>query len=63
MKRSKFLLSGLLLASALGFAAVAAHAEDLLDSVKKAGVQPERFAGGHGGIGNYADVEKVVGSR
>lgn len=38
MKRSKFLLSGLLLASALGFTAVAAHAEDLLDSVKKAGV-------------------------
>ena len=26
MKRSKFLLSGLLLASALGFTAVAAHA-------------------------------------
>ncbi|WP_338340925.1 transporter substrate-binding domain-containing protein, partial [Burkholderia vietnamiensis] len=38
MKRSKFLLSGLLLASALGFTAVAAHADDLLDSVKKAGV-------------------------
>ncbi|KVD95714.1 cysteine ABC transporter substrate-binding protein [Burkholderia stagnalis] len=38
MKPSRFLLSGLLLASALGFSAVAAHAEDLLDSVKKAGV-------------------------
>jgi cystine transport system substrate-binding protein len=38
MKPSKLLLSSLLLASALGFTAVAAHAEDLLDSVKKAGV-------------------------
>ena len=38
MKPSKFLLSGVLFASALGFTAVAAHAEDLLDSVKQAGV-------------------------
>lgn len=38
MKPSKLLLSSALLATALGFTAVAAHAEDLLDSVKKAGV-------------------------
>jgi glyoxylase-like metal-dependent hydrolase (beta-lactamase superfamily II) len=29
-------------------------------AVDKAGIKPERFAGGHGAIGNYADVEKVV---
>ena len=35
----------------------------IVDAVKKAGVQPDRFAGGHGAIGNYADVVKVVGAR
>jgi len=29
-------------------------------AVDKAGIKPDRFAGGHGAIGNYADVEKVV---
>jgi glyoxylase-like metal-dependent hydrolase (beta-lactamase superfamily II) len=29
--------------------------------VEKAGIQPEKFAGGHGGIGNYADLVKAVG--
>ena len=35
----------------------------IVDAVKKAGVQPDRFAGGHGAIGNYADVVRVVGAR
>ncbi|HTR11536.1 MAG TPA: transporter substrate-binding domain-containing protein [Paraburkholderia sp.] len=38
MKLSKFLLTSALAVSALGFTAVAAHAEDLLDSVKQSGV-------------------------
>jgi L-cystine transport system substrate-binding protein len=38
MKFSKLLLSSVVAVSALGFTAVAAHAEDLLDTVKQAGV-------------------------
>lgn len=38
MKFSKILLAGVLSVSALGLTATAAHAEDLLDSVKQAGV-------------------------
>ncbi|HEX3483709.1 MAG TPA: MBL fold metallo-hydrolase [Micropepsaceae bacterium] len=34
---------------------------DLVNGVKKMGIQPERFAGGHGAVGNYADVVKAVG--
>ena len=34
---------------------------DIVNGVKKAGIQPERFAGGHGAVGNYADVVKAVG--
>ena len=28
--------------------------------VEKRGLKPERFAGGHGGVGNYADLERAV---
>jgi glyoxylase-like metal-dependent hydrolase (beta-lactamase superfamily II) len=35
----------------------------LVNSVDKWGIKPERFAGGHGAVGNYADVEKVVKGR
>ncbi|QGZ65231.1 transporter substrate-binding domain-containing protein [Paraburkholderia acidisoli] len=38
MKLSKLLLTSALAASALGFTAVAAHAEDVLDSIKQSGV-------------------------
>ena len=34
---------------------------EIVNGVKKMGIQPERFAGGHGAIGNYADVVKVAG--
>jgi hypothetical protein len=34
----------------------------LVRGVEKAGIQPERFAGGHGAVGNYADLMKAVGS-
>jgi glyoxylase-like metal-dependent hydrolase (beta-lactamase superfamily II) len=34
---------------------------DLVNGVKKMGIQPERFGGGHGAVGNYADVVKAVG--
>jgi glyoxylase-like metal-dependent hydrolase (beta-lactamase superfamily II) len=30
--------------------------------VEKAGIKPDRFAGGHGAVGNYADLEKAVQS-
>jgi glyoxylase-like metal-dependent hydrolase (beta-lactamase superfamily II) len=32
----------------------------IVNGVQKAGIQPERFAGGHGAVGNYADVARVV---
>jgi glyoxylase-like metal-dependent hydrolase (beta-lactamase superfamily II) len=32
----------------------------LVSAVKKAGIEPERFAGGHGFVGNYADLEQLV---
>lgn len=32
----------------------------IVNGVQKAGIQPERFAGGHGAVGNYADVVRVV---
>ena len=35
----------------------------LVSGVQKMGIQPERFAGGHGSVGNYADVVRVVGAR
>ena len=28
--------------------------------VEKMGIKPERFAGGHGAVGNYADLERAV---
>ena len=34
---------------------------DIVNGVKAMGIQPERFAGGHGAVGNYADVVKAVG--
>lgn len=34
----------------------------LVAGMQKAGVQPEKFAGGHGSIGSYPDMAKVVGS-
>ena len=34
----------------------------IVRGMEKAGVQPERFAGGHGAVGNYADLTKAVGS-
>ena len=34
---------------------------DIVNGVKKMGIAPERFAGGHGAVGNYADVVKAVG--
>jgi glyoxylase-like metal-dependent hydrolase (beta-lactamase superfamily II) len=30
--------------------------------IEKMGIQPERFAGGHGAVGNYADLARAVGS-
>ena len=32
----------------------------LVRGVEKMGIQPERFAGGHGAVGNYADVVQAV---
>jgi glyoxylase-like metal-dependent hydrolase (beta-lactamase superfamily II) len=32
----------------------------IVRGVEKRGIKPERFAGGHGAIGNYADLEKAV---
>jgi glyoxylase-like metal-dependent hydrolase (beta-lactamase superfamily II) len=32
----------------------------IVKGVEKRGIKPERFAGGHGAIGNYADLEKAV---
>jgi hypothetical protein len=29
--------------------------------VEKMGIQPEKFAGGHGAVGNYADLANAVG--
>jgi hypothetical protein len=28
--------------------------------VEKMGIKPERFVGGHGAVGNYADLERAV---
>jgi glyoxylase-like metal-dependent hydrolase (beta-lactamase superfamily II) len=36
---------------------------EIVNGVQKMGIQPERFAGGHGAVGNYADVVRVVGAR
>jgi glyoxylase-like metal-dependent hydrolase (beta-lactamase superfamily II) len=33
---------------------------EIVNGVQKMGIQPERFAGGHGAVGNYADVVRVV---
>ena len=32
----------------------------VLRGVEKIGIKPERFAGGHGAVGNYADLERAV---
>jgi glyoxylase-like metal-dependent hydrolase (beta-lactamase superfamily II) len=32
----------------------------VMRGVEKAGIQPERFAGGHGAVGNYADLVRAV---
>ena len=32
----------------------------VVKGVEKAGIKPDRFAGGHGAVGNYADLEKAV---
>ena len=32
----------------------------IVRGVEKMGIQPERFAGGHGGVGNYADLVQAV---
>jgi hypothetical protein len=32
----------------------------IVNGVDKMGIKPERFGGGHGGVGNYSDVERVV---
>ena len=32
----------------------------LVKGVQKMGITPERFAGGHGAVGNYGDLEKAV---
>ena len=33
----------------------------VVNAVKKAGIQPERFAGGHGSIDDYQKLEKLMG--
>jgi glyoxylase-like metal-dependent hydrolase (beta-lactamase superfamily II) len=33
----------------------------IVRGMEKAGLQPEKFAGGHGSVGNYADLVRVVG--
>jgi hypothetical protein len=33
----------------------------VVNAVKKAGIQPERFAGGHGGTADYASLARLVG--
>jgi glyoxylase-like metal-dependent hydrolase (beta-lactamase superfamily II) len=32
----------------------------IVKGVEQRGIKPERFAGGHGGVANYADLEKAV---
>jgi len=32
----------------------------VVKGVEKRGIKPERFAGGHGAVGNYSDIEKAV---
>jgi len=34
----------------------------IVRGMEKAGVQPEKFAGGHGSVGSYPDMARVVGS-
>jgi glyoxylase-like metal-dependent hydrolase (beta-lactamase superfamily II) len=33
----------------------------VVSAVKKAGIQPERFAGGHGSVDDYQKLEKLMG--
>jgi hypothetical protein len=33
----------------------------VVNAVKKAGIQPERFAGGHGSVDDYQKLEKLMG--
>src|SRR5262249_56195627 len=33
----------------------------VVSAVKKAGIQPERFAGGHGSVDEYQKLEKLMG--
>jgi glyoxylase-like metal-dependent hydrolase (beta-lactamase superfamily II) len=39
---------------------VNANMAAVVREVTKRGIKPERFAGGHGAVGNYADLEKAV---
>jgi cystine transport system substrate-binding protein len=73
MKFSRSLCSGLVALSILGFTAVAAHAEDLLDSVKQAGVLKVGLEGTYPPfdsrnsdgqlVGFDVDVAKAVAAR
>ena len=38
-----------------------AEAKTMYDAVKKAGIAPEQFAGGHGSTGKYADLAALDG--
>jgi hypothetical protein len=33
----------------------------VVNAVKKAGIQPARFAGGHGSVDDYQKLEKLMG--
>lgn len=73
MKFSKMLLASLVAVSVTGFTAVAAHAEDLLDSVKQAGVlrvglegtyPPFDYRNGEGQLEGFdVDVAKAVAAK
>jgi hypothetical protein len=32
----------------------------VVHGVEQAGIKPERFAGGHGAVGNYSDLAQAV---
>ncbi len=42
-------------------AAVNPFMTNIVRGMEKAGVTPDKFAGGHGAVGNYADLAKAVG--
>jgi hypothetical protein len=33
----------------------------VVSTVKRAGIEPARFAGGHGGVADYAPLAKLAG--